>query len=263
VWLPDALVGGNGPLWRKAYGFGLGSVEHFVAGGFHPQEVAVAVGSFKPARVEARLTANGYAESDGLFARGEDGSVNAETPVGQLALSSLDRVAVTADRLVAASTTALAKAALVPESTLSDDPSLSLAAGALGSVTSAILLPAELVHPPEGASVETIAGEPAALVGAALDDRASDERVLRIVLVYREAEQAKADAQAIRSKLASVKLSGEGAQTYGDLVEDISVEVVGERAVLISGRLTPGQGPVAWRNLIERGDLAPLVRRQQ
>lgn len=260
MWLPDALVGANGPLWRKAYGFGLAAVDSFVAGGFHPEELAVALGRFNAARVEARLEANGWQESDGLYARGEDGSVNTDTPVGQLALSSLDRVAVSVDRLVAASTTALAQAALDPDSTLADDPDLSLAAGALGSVTAAILLPAELVRPAAGAPVEIVAGEPAVLVGAGTDDRGPDERILELVLVYAEPEQAEVDAERFRSKLETLKLTGEGPQTFGDLLEEISVEVVGERAVLISGRLVPKQSPGTWRGLLERGDLAPLVR---
>jgi hypothetical protein len=147
---------------------------------------------------------------------------------------------------------------------LGDDRVLALPVVAVVEVDDhPVVRPAELVRPPEGASAETVAGEPAVLVGAGVDDQAADARLLRIVLVYREAEQAKADAQAIRSRLASAKLSGEGAKTYGDLFEDSSVQIVGDRAVLISGRLTPGQGPAAWRSLVERGDLAPLVRHQQ
>jgi len=144
--------------------------------------------------------------------------------------------------------------------TLADDESLPLAAGALGAVTSAILLPPELVRPPAGAPVEIVAASPAVLVGLGVDDQGPESRILKIVLVYGDAEQAQADAATFRSKLAGVKLTGEGPGTLGALAADLSVQVVGERAVLVTGHLAPEAGPGAWRGLLERGDLAALVR---
>jgi hypothetical protein len=260
VWLPDALVGANGPLWRKAYGFGLGPVDRFVAGGFHPEEVTVAVGRFEPERTKARLRKNGYKARGGLLRRGADGSIDTETPVGRLALSALNRVAVEPERLVAASTTALAKAAFSPVSTFAEDESVALAARVLGDVTSAVILPAELVRPPSGVPVEYLAAAPAELVAAGLDDGGPADRLVKIVLVYGLAAEAAADAQTFEARIAAAPLVTQERSTFGDLLEDIAVQVLGERAVAITGRLAPGEQPGAWRGLLERGDLAVLVR---
>jgi hypothetical protein len=262
VWLPDALIGAAGPLWRRSFGLRLGMVDRFVAGGFHPEELLVAVGTFTPDRIEETLKANGWAEVDGLLSRGEDGSVDTETPAGRLALSSLDRVSVTSTQLVAASTTELAQAALAPEATLADDENLPLAAGALGTVTSATLLPPELVRPPAGTAIEIVAASPAVQFGIGVDDQGPESRILKIVLVYEDPDQAVADAGTFRSKIAGLKLSGEGPETLGALAADLSVQVVGDRAVLVTGQLAPSAGPEAWRTLLERGDLAVLVRQE-
>lgn len=262
VWLSDALVGANGPLWRKQYGFGLGRVDRFVSGGFHPREAAVALGRFKPAKVQATLEKHGYKRRGELMAKGKDGSVDVETPVGRLALSSLDRIAVEADRLVAASTTALAKATLAPAATLAGHEDLVLAARALADVTSAIVLPPELVRPPSGVPVEILATEPASLVAAGLDDQGPESRTVKVVLVYDGAAEAEADAQVFRERLAATPLTGEQAEeTFGDLLGDLAVEVVG-RVVVVTGLLAPEAIPGAWRGLLERGDLAVLVRQQ-
>ena len=238
VWLPDALVGAGDPLWRKSYGFGLGSVDRFVSGGFHPLEVTVAVGRFEPRKVQATLQAHGYTKRGPLMKRGADGSVDAKTAVGRLSLSSLDRVAVDESRLVAASTAALAKAALSPAgSDLGAD--LQVAAGALGRVTSAVVLPPELVRPPTGVPVRLLAAEPATLVAVGIDDRGRANRTVRIVLVYAEASQAESEAGIFASTLAAAPLTTGG--TFGDLFDGLSARAVHGRVVVVSGRLAAGQ----------------------
>ncbi len=256
LWLPDALVGSSGPLWPRAYGFGLGAIDRFVASGFHPRELTIALGRFRPKRIEAALRARGYANTGELLRRGRDGSVDARTPAGRLALSSVDRVAVSADRLVAASTTALAQAALRAGRTPSTD--LALAANALGNVTSAIVLSPRLIRPPSGVPVRYLAANPAVLVAAGLDDRGPRDRSLTIVLVYADASQAAVDAAIFRQGLAAAPLAEGG--TFGMLVEHTSVDVVGQRAVVIRGLLAPSEGAESWRGLFESGDLAALVR---
>lgn len=259
VWLPDALSGAGGPAWRKSYGFGLGSVDRFVSGGFHPREVTVAVGRFKPRKVQATLRAHGYTKRGRLMKRGADGSVDATTVAGRLSLSSLDRVAVDGSRLIAASTTALARAALSPAGAVLE-ADVEVAAAALGRVTSAAILPPELVRPPTGAPVRLLAAEPATLVAAGVDDQGPSDRTVRIVLVYAEASQAVREAEIFASTLAAAPLTIGG--TFEDLFDGLSVRVVHGRAVVVSGRLAAGQSSGAWRGLLESGDLAVLVRQR-
>ncbi len=259
VWLPDALARADAPLWRRSYGFGLGRVDRFVSGGFHPHEVTIAIGRFEPRKVLATLRANGYAERGRILSRGADGSVDPTTAAGRLSLSALSRIAVDEDRLVAASTTALAKAAL-SSAGAALEADVRVASAALAQVTAAVILPPELVRPPTGVPVRLLAAEPAILVGAGIDDQGSSDRTVRIVLVYSETSQAASEAELLASTLAAAPLTIGG--TFADLFDGLSVRVVSGRAVVISGRLAVEQNPGAWRGLLESGDLAVLVRQR-
>ena len=259
VWLPDALVGAPQPLWRRSFGFGLENVERYVAGGFHPAQVAVAEGNFRPAAVRLELWRRGYVSQGGLLARGDEGSLDPSTEAGRLALGSLNRVIVRSDELIAASTTALARSAIDPETTLAEDEDLVLAARALGHTTSAVIQPAELVRPAIGVVVVPIANERARIVAVGIDDRGPEERRLTIALVYRGREQAAAEAEAF-GELAASSLPGRS-ETFGDLLGDLQVRVESERVVVIRARLPAPAGAGLWRGLLESGDLAVLVRK--
>ncbi len=259
VWLPNALAGANGPLWRKAYGFGLGGVDRFAAGGYHPVELAVIEGTFKPANVESRLLTRGYKRRGDLLRRGKDASIDLKSPVGELAKGSLARVIVTPTRIVAASTTRLAKAALEPAGTLAGDDNIVLAARALGVVTAAVIRPAELARPRSGGS-EPLVERAAAQIGVGLDDRGGDGRTVRIALVYQQAADAEADLAAISDGLPGAALAGDPETTFGEALGDLTVRIVGERAILIQGTLAEEASSGLWRLLLERGDLALLVQ---
>lgn len=259
VWLPDALAGANGPLWRKAYGFGLGGVDRFVAGGYHPVEIAVITGTFKPANVQSRLLDRGYKRRGDLLRRGKDGAVDLKSPVGELARSSLARVIVTSTQLIAASTTKLAKAAVEPAETLADDDNIVLAARSLGVVTAAAIRPAELARPRSGGA-EPLVERVAATIGVGLDDGGSDGRTVRIVLVYQQAADAEADLAAVSDGLPGAALAGDPELTFGEILPDLTARVVGERAILIQGELAAEANVGLWRVMLERGDLALLVR---
>jgi hypothetical protein len=262
LWLPDALAGATRPRWRKTYGFGIRAVDRFAAAGFHPEETAVLIGRFRPAVIRATLGAHGWTRQGGMLSRGDDGSVDAGSATGPLALSSLNRIAVTPGRIVAASTTELARAALAPRATLADDPDISLVAAAVGEVTAAAILPAELVRPASGVVVAPIAASPALLVGVAVDDRGADGRVLRIALVYEEPAEAESDAAAIGGSLATTEVPTQEGQVFGDLLVGIEASAVLERVVLVEATLAADQLTGIWRGLLESGDLAVLVRQR-
>jgi hypothetical protein len=64
LWLPDALAGAELPSWGRRYGFRLGSVDTFVAAGFHPRAVAVLAGS-SPTRCGPRWARAGTSPATG------------------------------------------------------------------------------------------------------------------------------------------------------------------------------------------------------
>jgi hypothetical protein len=259
LWLPDALAGATRPLWGRTYGFRLGAVGSFVAAGFHPEVVAVLTGSFEPAQVRATLRSNGYRRRSGMLARGEDGSVETESEAGRLALSSLDRVAVRRDKIVAASTTELVRTTLALESSLAEDPDLATAARGLGPVTAAVILPAELVRPPAGVLVVPVAHEPARLVAAGVDDRGGSDRIFKVVLVYGAAAEAEREAERLAEAFAGAEVPTRAGQRFADLFEDLHAEVVAERAVLLEAHIADFELAGVWRALLETGDLAVLV----
>lgn len=193
--------------------------------------------------------------------RGADGSLDARTPAGRLALSSLNRIRVTKTRLIAASTTALAEAAFEPGATFTTDRDLAVAAAALGEVTSAALFPARFVRPPERALVIPLVQHRPIILGAGIDDRGTGERILKLVLVYANASEARSDAKLLDSQLAKTPLPSTPHARFGALVDGLKTEAQASRAVLVSGKLQASEHPGLWRSLLERGDVAVLVRR--
>lgn len=259
VELPDALAGAAGPLWPARFGLSISDVSSFAAAGFHPGEIAVASGTFPRSRIAARLRQSGYTEQGGILSHGADGSIDPSTDAGRLSLSALDRVIVTPSRLVAGSTTALARAAAAPATTLAEDGGFAAAAAAIGPVTSAAFFDAGLLRPPSGVPVTVIAEFSARLVGIGVDDQGADRRVIKIVLVYETGDEAAADAKAIGDRLPGSRLIGAQTGRFSDVSSEWSVTAEG-RAVTIRGRLPPGADPAVWRTLVERGDLAIIVR---
>jgi hypothetical protein len=77
--------------------------------------------------------------------------------------------------------------------------------------------------------------------------------------VYRSREEAAAEAEAF-GELAASSLPGRS-ETFGDLLGDLQARVESERVVVIRARLPALAGAGLWRGLLERGDLAVLVRK--
>jgi hypothetical protein len=259
VWLPDALSGAKEPLWRRTFGLDLRDVTSFASAGFHPAEVAVAKGAFDQDAVEAALRRYGHRERGGILARGEDGSIDPTTAAGRLVLGSLNRVVVSPSTLVAASTTALAGAAGSPASPLGEHPDIAALLGALGPVTSAIVLDASLVRPPSGAPAAIIPRHEAMLLAVGIDDGGPGRRTLKVVILYEDEGDAADDAALIEDRLAGTELPGLPGTRFSEIAEDWSVARSG-RAVVVSALLPSATGPWVWRELVERGDLAVLVR---
>ena len=259
VWLPDALVGVDRALWRRAYGLDLGDISAFASAGYHPAELTVADGALTPSAMRTAFVRSGYRASLGGLARGEDGSIDVTSEAGRLALSSLNRVVVSPRRVIAASTTLLSQAARSPKNTLAARDAFSAAATALDPITSAIVLDAQLVRPPFGVPYETLPQHSADLVAVGIDDAGSEGRTLKIALVYSDPERARSDAQLIERDLESTELPGAPGARFADIASEWNV-TADDRAVVITARLPASSSSGTWRLLVERGDLAPFVR---
>jgi hypothetical protein len=259
VWLPDALVGADRAIWRRTFGLGLDDISAFASAGFHPTELTVVDGELTPSAMRTAFVRSGYRGRAGGLARGEDGSIDATSEAGRLALSSLNRVVISPKRVIAASTTALSQAARSPTNTLAARDAFSAAATALDPITSAIVLDAQLVRPPFGVPFETLPRHSADLVAVGIDDAGSDRRTLKIALVYSDPEQARSDAELIERDLESTELPGDPGTRFAEVASEWNV-TVDDRAVVITARLPASSSPGTWRLLVERGDLAPFVR---
>jgi hypothetical protein len=258
VWLPDALVGADGALWRTSFGLRLEDVSSFASAGFHPAELTVAEGAFSPALVRGALRRSGYRAAGRTLMRGADGSVDSSSAAGELSLSALNRVIASRTRVTAASTSELLRAAESP-TTLAADRDFAAAAEALDPITSAIVLEATLVQPPAGVATPIITAFPARLVAVGIDDLGPSSRTIKIALVYESADQARADAALIERDLPSTSLPGAQGRTFSDIAADWRVDAKG-RAIVGTALLPPNGSPGTWRSLVDRGDLAVLVR---
>jgi hypothetical protein len=260
VWLPDALVGAQSALWRKSFGLRLQDISSFASAGFHPAEFTVAQGEFSPALIRDALRRSGYRPAGQTLMRGADGSVDPSTAAGQLSLSALNRVIASRTRVTAASTSELLRAAESP-TTLRDDSDLAAAADALDPITSAVVLDANLVQPPAGVPTPILPAFSARLVAVGIDDLGPSSRTIKIALVYESSDQARADSALIERDLPSTSLPGAQGTTFSDLASVWRVHAEG-RAIVITALLRPKSDPGTWRSLVDRGDLAVLVRPQ-
>ena len=258
VWLPDALVGAGGALWRKSYGLRLDDVSWFASAGFHPAELMVAEGAFAPALIRRALRRSGYRAAGRTLERGDDGSIDSSTAAGRLSLSALNRVSASPTRVTAASTSGLLRAAESPR-TLAADRDFAAAADALDPITSAIVLDAGLVQPASGVPTPIITTFPARLVAVGIDDLGPANRIIKIALVYESSDQARADAALIERDLPSTSVPGINDTTFSDVASEWSVRA-DDRAVAVTALLPPNGDPGTWRSLVDRGDLAVIVR---
>jgi hypothetical protein len=259
VWLPDALVGAGDALWHKAFGLRLDDASLFASAGFHPAELTVTKGEFSPSLIRRALRRSGYRAAGRTLMRGADGSIDSRTEAGRLSLSALNRVMAAPTRVIAASTSRLLRAAKSSSTRLAADRDFAAAADALDPITSAIVLDADLVQPPSGVPTPIITSFPARLVAVGIDDLGPSSRTIKIALVYESTDQASADAVLIERDLPSTSLPGAQGTPFSDLASEWRVNAHG-RSVVVTALLPPNGNPGTWRSLVERGDLAVLVR---
>lgn len=144
---------------------------------------------------------------------------------------------------------------------LARERDLAVAGAAFGEFTAAAIFPSAIARPVGPRLVFPLARYRAVLFAIGLDDQGPSDRMLKLVIVYREAAQARADAKLIGHGLAATPLPSAPSQRFGDVLEALDVEVRQERAVLVTGRLRRGETPSFWRRLVEAGDLAAVLRR--
>jgi hypothetical protein len=144
---------------------------------------------------------------------------------------------------------------------LAADVDLAAAATALGPVTSAVIFPAEQVRPPSAVLFTPIATRSARLLAFGIDDAGPGRSTIKIAIVYRGPADARTDAAVFDDRLPGAALSDDPRTRFEDVLSGLHARVEAGRVVLISGAPRDPTRRGIWRELLERGDLAILIRR--
>ncbi|MGI8687393.1 MAG: hypothetical protein ACR2M3_02345 [Thermomicrobiales bacterium] len=238
--------------YRDAFGYDVFQVDREVSAGQPPDSLSRMEGAFDAGAITATLQMGGYTPTsqDGIpyyTVRG-DGELNLSDPRGRLALGRLNRVAVNAERITAAPTTALITAALDAEmkrtAALDGSATLRALATVLGTVTSMATLPpgasavVEAVIPPEQLAATTRgwgALHPAELNAIGYTDAGNFQRTMHVARVYTNPSDAAADASELVKRLQGYRLRSQQTllPTYATAVTSRTA-TVGSKGVLVA-----------------------------
>lgn len=239
--------------YRDAFGYDLFQVDREITAGQPPDAFSRMEGVFDAGTIIARLQAGGYALADQNGApyytvRG-DGELSLSDPRGRLALGRMNRVAVGAERIVAAPKTELIAAALDAETkntaALDGSATLRALATALGTVTSmatlqpgasdlveAVLSPQQLAATTRGWGTLHVSE----LQAMGYTDAGNFRRTMHVALVYTTPSDAAADAPELVKRLTgyrSVRSQQTLLPTYATAVTSRTA-TVGSKGVLIA-----------------------------
>ncbi len=254
------------PEWLATFGINSFAIEQELTVGSAPNQVAILEGSFDVASITAALQQLGYQTQDVngslIFAIGNDNS-SPSGSVGSLAADKLNRIALSANRIIAAASTAALAPALSPTPSLADDPiygALSAALDAPGSLLSAVLFDgayaaANLI----GSTPSAPNGLPAYQAGGIGYYRSGSTRALTIALVYADANTAAQAGSVLVARLGSY-ISPD--QPERPLFEgwqfSIDVQQINGVPVLMVSADMPAESDVAWVALVQARDLGFL-----
>ena len=260
LWPPDVpRRSGARPAWGARLRFRLASVDSYVAARFTPRRQQCSSVCSSPPRFGQLCARAGTGAAAACSCAGGTARSTRSPASAVLRCSSLDRIAVRRQRIVAASSTALARATLSPDPSLAADPDLSTAARAIGPVTAAVIFPAELLRPATGfsscrsrrrppkwsRSVSTTAALP---TGSSRPPSSTEARRRR-----------RGCPRASRRRSPRPRCRPGRTSTSRTCSRKLEADVVAGRAVLLQGRIADFELAGIWRALLETGDLAVLV----
>lgn len=254
------------PEWLATFGINSFAIEQELTVGRAPDQVAILEGSFDVASITAALQRAGYQTQDvngsTIFAIGNDNS-SPSGSVGSLAADKLNRIALSANRIIAAASTAALAPALSPTPNLADDPiygALSAALDARGSLISAVLFDGAY------AAANLIGSTPSAPNGLAAYQaggigyyRSGTTRSLTLALVYADADTAAQAGSILVARLGSYVSPGQPErQLFEGWQFGADVQQVNGIPVLMVSANMPAESDVAWVILVQERDLGFL-----
>lgn len=266
VYFSDYSGLARAPEWLATFGINSFAISQELVVGQAPNQVAILEGNFDVGAINNALQNLGYQvqqiDSTPILALGNDNSAPAGI-VGSLAADKLNRIALSADRILAAASTASLAASLAPTPRLADDPIYAALASSLeerGALICAVLFDGafaarELV----GTTPSAPNGLPAYQAGAIGYYRSGNVRALTFVLIYADPNTAAQAGNILVERLSSYissdqperplfsgwRFAAEIAQKGGVTVLKVSAEM-------------PEDSDVAWVNLVQERDLGFL-----
>jgi hypothetical protein len=273
------VLAGQGE-YRDAFGYDVYQIDREISAG-EPQEYFSRMeGAFDATTIVTRLQAGGYAAADQngtpYYTIRGDSELNVSDPRSRLALGRMNRVAASAERVIAAPTTALIAAALDAEAkritTLDGSASLRALATTLSGVTSMVTFPpgasdvVEAVLSPQQI-VATTRGwgtlHAPELQAMGYTDAGQFRRTMHVALVYTNPSDAAADAPELVKRITGYRLIRSQQTllpTYATAVTSRTA-TVGSKGVLIADiALTtdPARGGL-WMQMFSTRDTLFLV----
>ena len=245
--------------YRDAFGYDFFQIDREISAGQPPDAFSRMEGAFDAEAITAKLQAGGYVLTNqgGIpyyTVRG-DNELNLSDPRGRLALGRMNRVAVDAERIIAAPQTELIAAALDAEAkktaALDGSATLRALATVLGDVTSMATIPSgasdvvEAVLQP-GQLAATTRGwgtlHPSELNAIGYTDAGNFQRTMHIALVYTTPSDAAADAPELVKRLTGYRLlrTQETLLPTYEMAVTSRTATVGSKGVLVADvALTP------------------------
>jgi hypothetical protein len=273
------VLAGQGE-YRDAFGYDVYQIDREISAGQPPEQFSRMEGAFDATTIVTKLQAGGYAAADQngtpYYTIRGDSELNVSDPRSRLALGRMNRVAASAERVIASPTTALIAAALDAEAkritTLDGSASLRALATTLSGVTSMVTFPpgasevVEAVLSPQQIAATTRGWgtlHAPELQAMGYTDAGKFRRTMHVALVYTNPSDAAADAPELVKRITGYRLIRSQETllpTYATAVTSRTA-TVGSKGVLISDiALTtdPARGGL-WMQMFSNRDMLFLV----
>jgi hypothetical protein len=209
--------------YRDAFGYDVYQIDREISAGQPQEQFSRMEGTFDASAIVAKLQAGGYtaAEQNGApyYTIRGDAEFSAADPRSRLALGRMNRVAASAERVIAAPTTALIAAALDAEAkritALDGSATLRALATTLSGVTSMVTFPpgasdvVEAVLPPPQLTATTRGWgtlHAPELQAMGYTDAGNFRRTMHVALVYTNPSDAAADAPELVKRITGYRL---------------------------------------------------------
>ena len=262
--------------WRNAFGYDRFLIDREITAGLPPRWFGVMEGTFDTTNIIDALRDLDYKEQEYngtvYYSINKDYGIDTEHEVGRLALSHLNRLVVSPDRLIATTATEILEQVLDTmanrRGSLADNASYAALAQAMGPVVSGVIVQGERFYVQGEASIppEALKQEGKLhfykLVGIGYLDDGVSQRIV-IAMVYDNPQDAEADALVLASRLEgdvrSLASDGQMLSDYWTAGETQVNTFKGGATLTVHLELKDTAPPGLWMRMVLYRDLPFLV----